>query len=138
MRFGATFVFAALTAGTSSQAAPLPICQGGDRAERHVTCIVDGDTGYSRGRKWRLLRIDAPEISHPECTAERRVGLAARDRLADLLGGGYQILKAGRDDIYGRSLVDARLPDGRDAGEVLIAEGLAQPWPNRGNRWCGR
>jgi hypothetical protein len=28
--------------------------------------------------------------------------------------------------------------DGRDAGDVLMAEHLAQPWPNRGNVWCER
>jgi hypothetical protein len=34
-------------------------------------------------------------------------------------------------------LVRVQLANGRDAGEVLIAEGLAQPWLNKGNRWCG-
>ena len=35
-------------------------------------------------------------------------------------------------------LAKVRLADGRDAGQVLIHEGMAQAWPNTGNRWCGR
>ena len=39
---------------------------------------------------------------------------------------------------YGRTPVRVRLTDGRDAGAVLLAETLAQPWPNKGDVWCGR
>lgn len=35
-----------------------------------------------------------------------------------------------------RDLVRVILNDGRDAGDVLVKEGLAQPWPNKGNKWC--
>ncbi|MEN3793937.1 hypothetical protein [Fulvimarina sp. MAC3] len=37
---------------------------------------------------------------------------------------------------YGRALVSIQLSNGRDAGQTLIDEGLAQPWPNSGNPWC--
>ena len=111
----------------------LPICSGGHR----ITCIVDGDTGWLDGEKWRLLGTDTPEISKPECSNEYSVGIAARNRLQTLMLGGYAIERGGRDR-YGRRLVTIRLADGRDVGDVLEAEGLSQPWPNSGNRWCGR
>ncbi len=44
----------------------------------------------------------------------------------------------GKDDPHGRALVDIELPDGRDVSRILLKEGLAQPWPNRGNMWCDR
>lgn len=113
----------------------IPICSGRVR----VTCIVDGDTGWHDGQKWRLVArsggVDAPEISKPECAAERSAGDRATRRLQALMSGGYT-LSGGDYDRYDRRLVTVMLADGRDAGEVLLREGLAQPWPNRGNPWC--
>lgn len=119
--------------------ADMPICSGGDRAARKVTCIYDGDTGWERGRKWRLLDIDTPELGarDAECKAETQIGRQARDRLRGLMASGYRVVDSGKRDRSKRLLVRVQLADGRDAGEVLIAEGLAQPWPNKGNRWCG-
>ena len=102
------------------------------------TCLIDGDTGRDNGKKWRLISIDTPELSEPECDNERRLGKAARDRLRALLAGGYRIRPSGRADPHGRALVDIELPDGRDVSRILLKEGLAQPWPNRGNMWCDR
>ena len=61
------------------------------------TCLIDGDTGRDNGKKWRLISIDTPELSEPECDNERRLGTAARDRLRALLAGGYRIRPSGRD-----------------------------------------
>lgn len=36
---------------------------------------------------------------------------------------------------YGRLLATIRV-DGRDVGEVLVAEGLARPWGGRRASWC--
>lgn len=130
---GAVLVF------STAAAAELPVCSGGNRAERRLTCIVDGDTGWHRGENWRLVGslggVDTPEISRPGCAEEKRKGVAARDRLRELMGSGYEIAR-GKKDRYERTLVTITLSDGRDAGDVLIAEGLAQRWPNRGNVWC--
>jgi endonuclease YncB( thermonuclease family) len=43
------------------------------------TCLIDGDTGRDKGEKWRLMSIDTPELSEPECDNERRLAVAARD-----------------------------------------------------------
>ena len=117
---------------------PIGVCAGGNLATRSASCLVDGDTGWQAGVKWRLLAIDTPEIGGAECGRERRMALAARDRLVLLLQAGYRLESSGKTDRYGRNLVTIALADGRDAGAVLLSEGLAQPWPNRGNIWCGR
>lgn len=109
----------------------LPMCGGGQR----ISCLVDGDTGWARGTKWRLAAIDAPEAFSPACAAEKRAADRATRRLQSLLSSGYRLDATGRDR-YGRELVTITLSDGRDAGRVLMAEGLAQGWPNRGNPWC--
>jgi len=123
-------------AGPAFAGGLLPVCSGGDRAARHVTCIVDGDTGWENGVKWRSLDVDAPEIDHAACERERRLGIEARDQLRALMAGGYTIEWEKRKGRFGRELVRVRLADGRIAGQALIKAGLSQPWPNHGNRWC--
>lgn len=120
----------------TASAASLPVCEGGNRAERKLTCIVDGDTGWERGVKWRLMGTDTPEISRPDCGAEKRLGYAARDRVRELMGEGYTILDSGRKDRSGRALINIRLNNGETLTNVLTREGLTQPWPNTGNIWC--
>lgn len=121
---------------TSSYA--MEICSGPNRAARKVTCLVDGDTGWEKGKKWRLQHIDTPELSRPQCRQEKQKGEAALHRLSELMAPGYTLQYSGNKDRTSdrRDLVTVRLSDGRDAGQVLIKEGLAQPWPNTGNVWC--
>ncbi|HEV7433938.1 MAG TPA: thermonuclease family protein [Pseudorhizobium sp.] len=124
----------------AGQAEAIEFCSGGNRTARKVTCLVDADTGWERGVKWRLLDIDTPEISRPECRRELEIGNQATERLRQLMAGGYSIEDSGQKDRTSdrRALVRITLPDGRDAGQLLISEGLAQPWPNKGNKWCSR
>jgi len=114
----------------------IPICTGWDHALRHATCLVDGDTGWEHGVKWRLSDVDTPEISSPGCSSELHQGLAARDRLQSLMAAGYTINWLGRTDRYNRQLVNVTLSDGRDAGRVLLGERLARPFPNSQKAWC--
>lgn len=118
------------------QQTTIGICHGGDRKARRVTCIVDGDTGWEEGIKWRLYGVDTPELGKPACGNERSKAIAARDRLRELMRGGYRIEWMGSSGNYGRKLVRTRLADGRSAGKVLMQDNLAQPWPNSGNVWC--
>ena len=130
---------AVLPVATASQAASLPVCHGGDRAARHVTCIVDGDTGWENGVKWRLKSVDAPEMGgHASCRAKSRRAIIARDRLRSLMGRGYTVNWSGEKGYYHRDIVTITLSDGRDAGKLLESENLAQPWPNHSNPWCGQ
>ena len=86
----------------------------------------------------RLLDIDAPEMSG-ECQAEKLKAREATARLVELMANGYRVDDSGTNDRTSdrRSLIRVQLSDGRDAGEVLMREGLAQRWPNTGNVWCG-
>lgn len=104
-----------------------------------VTCITDGNSGVADGEPWRLTTrsggVDAPEVGRPDCPAERTAGDRATRRLQSLMSSGYT-MSGRRHDNNGRRLVVVKLADGRDAGLVLIEEGLAQPWPNSSNPWC--
>lgn len=134
--FATGFAVAICCLTAANPALALPVCEGGNRAERKLTCIVDGDTGWEAGVKWRMLGIDTPEISSPECEAEYSVGIKARNRLREMMAAGYRIQWSGDEGYFGRDLVRIKLSDGRLAGATLISEGLAQPWPNDGNPWC--
>ncbi|TPW31186.1 thermonuclease family protein [Pararhizobium mangrovi] len=115
----------------------IPICHGSHRAERKVTCLIDGDSGWQDGVKWRYAAIDAPEMgSHASCPREKRLAKQSRDRLRALMADGYTVNDTGETGYYGRKIVTITLADGRDAGDVLMSEGLAQKWPNHGNPWC--
>lgn len=124
-----------LLASVPAQA--IEICKGGNRAARKVTCVYDGDGIWVNGVKMRLKDIDAPEIEHHECARELQLGIRSRDRLAQLMSEGFDIDDTRKKGFYGRELVYVILRDGRDAGQVLLSEGLAQRWPNTGNVWCG-
>jgi hypothetical protein len=111
----------------------IPVCSH-DR--RRANCLVDGDTGWEAGKKWRLEAVDTPELSSPACAAEHVAAVKALRRLQQLMRTGYRIKWTGRRGRYQRYIIRIRLADGRDAGHVLVSEGLAQPWPNYGNVWC--
>lgn len=109
------------------------------RSERS-TCVVDGDTLRVNGQRVRILNIDAPEMNGPRCAKEAELGFAAADRLAELLSGGHWELRRDptepRDaDRYGRPL-RLLIVGGDDAGDRLVAEGLARPWGGRRETWC--
>lgn len=127
-------------ATTPTATRSLPLCPPKlRRGGGGVTCITDGDSGVADGEPWRLTTrsggVDAPEVGRPECAAERTAGDRATRRLQALMSSGYT-MSGGGTDKYGRRLVTVTLADGRDAGRVLIDEGLAQPWPNSSNPWC--
>ena len=102
-----------------------------------VTCVVDGDTIWLQGVKIRLEGIDAPEISEPNCSKERRLGYQAAERLRQLLHGQIVLRRLGRDDEdrYGRKLRTV-YANGVDVGDELMHEGLARAWPNGPELWC--
>jgi endonuclease YncB( thermonuclease family) len=137
-RLRRALLVAASIAVTAIPADAIDICTGGNRAERKITCVVDGDTIWQDGVKMRLLEIDTPETFEAQCDREKQLGEKAKLRLQALMSRGYRLEDSGTKDRTSdhRNLVHVVLSDGRDAGKVLVKEGLAQPWPNRGNKWC--
>lgn len=108
---------------------------------------VDGDTIKCDGVRMRLLGdgepfvsgFDTPEIGKAKCPSEKRAGQKARARLAEiLLTPGVRVEDSGqRESAHGRPLVRVRLPDGRTAGSILLAEGFARVWaPRYRSAWC--
>ena len=107
--------------------------------------VYDGDTIKIDGQRMRLLDVDTPEISKPRCSYEEKVGYEARDSLRELVGqaGTVEIIDSGTNDKYGRNLIHVEV-DGRDAGRILLNEGLAlryrggsAAWNERKRHWCG-
>lgn len=113
--------------------APMPL-------EPAAITVVDGDSVLLDGQEWRLTGFDTPETARATCEGERRAGLFAQRRLAELLGAGKPIVMhpTGTKDRYKRPL--GRLEVGaEDVGAILVAEGYARPY-NGGRRkgWCSR
>jgi micrococcal nuclease len=102
------------------------------------TCVVDGDTFWLHGQKIRVADIDTPEVSQPQCAAEKALGDRATDRLVVLLNQGpFEMTPIGNrdEDQYGRKLrVIVRA--GRSLGDQLVAEGLARTWTGQREPWC--
>lgn len=102
-----------------------------------VTCVVDGDTLWLEGQKIRIADINTPEVSKPQCSAERALGERATSRLIALLNeGGFSLRSSGRDeDDFGRKLrIITR--HGQSIGSTLVAEGLAERWTGSRRNWC--
>lgn len=107
------------------------LCAAGPREN----CVVDGDTFWLGHEKFRIANIDAPELSEPRCSAEKRLAERATIRLVELLAGQDIAIDRQGLDKYGRTLALVAA-HGRDVGDVLVAEGLARVWTGRRLPWC--
>ncbi|NTF16486.1 thermonuclease family protein [Agrobacterium tumefaciens] len=117
----------------NSSSEAFSICGNGQR----ITCVVDGDTFWLRGEKIRIADIDTPELSPPRCRRERERGLAAKQRLLEILNSGPLSFKVGArdEDRFGRKLRIV-YRDQRSVGDILVAEGLARKWQGSRRSWC--
>lgn len=96
--------------------------------------ITDGDTIRCGDERIRLIGIDAPETEQAKCASERARGLAAKERLRQLLSGGFTIERDGVDR-YRRTLATLYV-NGVDVGSVMIAEGHAREYAGGRRPWC--
>ena len=95
--------------------------------------IVDGDTldcildlGFDvklHKQRVRLAGIDTPESRSREL-AEKKLGLAAKERLKEICSGKFKIKSLGKGK-YGRILGIPYTEDGKDICKMLINEGHA-------------
>lgn len=118
--------------------------------------VIDGDTVAVPGesRHIRLVGFNAPEVFSPKCNRELRLGQQATKRLRQLLTSAATVeyervacsCKPGTEGTkqcnYGRLCGVLRV-DGRDTGQILIAEGLAVRYqcgrygcPPKPGNWC--
>ncbi len=105
-----------------------------------VTRVIDGDTFVlSDGEHIRIENIDTAEMPpRSRCPYEQTMALAARARLGELIrsGGPVTLHRGLRDrDVYDR-LLRRVMVAGRDVGDQLVAEGLAQRWMGHKASWC--
>ena len=97
--------------------------------------VVDGDTvdvildlGFDvklHKQRVRLAGIDTPE-SRTRDLAEKKLGLAAKERLKELCVGTFKIKSLGKGK-YGRILGIPYTEEGQDICQMLIDEGHAVP-----------
>jgi endonuclease YncB( thermonuclease family) len=102
----------------------------------HLLSVHDGDTIRCGAERIRIENIDAPELEgSPKCRDYRAAhawcdfeqGRRSRDALKAFLARGTVFVVRDGEDKYGRTLARVSV-NGRDAGEYLIAQGLARPW----------
>ncbi|PYB71453.1 nuclease [Rhizobium wuzhouense] len=127
------------TGSVSPDAEPIrakfSICASATR----INCVVDGDTFWYGGVKYRISDINTPEISQPACERERQLARQAQVALLQTLNGRGLTLEQQewRDtDKYGRKL-RVVMQDGHSIGDALIARGLAHRWEGHKLNWCG-
>jgi endonuclease YncB( thermonuclease family) len=92
-----------------------------------VRYVIDGDTVVlADGQHLRLLGINAPELGK-DGAPDQPLAAQARERLTALVEHRRVVLvyERERQDHYGRQLAHVLLPDGEDAEQILLREGLA-------------
>jgi endonuclease YncB( thermonuclease family) len=102
--------------------------------------VIDGDTirVFNQRPNVRLVGFDAPETRDALCETERDLGEKATRRLRALVRAGnldFQYVRCSCPESkigtqwcnYGRDCGTLR-SNGRDVGDILIAEGLAVPF----------
>jgi endonuclease YncB( thermonuclease family) len=81
-RFAALSLALIFSVPALALSADFPICDSGKR----VTCVVDGDTVWFEGVKYRFEEIDTPEKGDlAECMQEGLQAVEATKRLAEIL-----------------------------------------------------
>ena len=97
--------------------------------------VIDGDTFSMGGQRVRIAGIDAPETHPPRCMEEARLGLAATQKLRELLGSGTVTMSGTGHDQYGRELRSVQV-NGQDVGEAMISGGVAREYGSGRRPWC--
>jgi hypothetical protein len=98
--------------------------------------VIDGDTFDIGGTRVRVAGIDAPETHPPRCVEEARLGLAATQKLAELLRSGPLWISGLVTDRYGRSVRTVRV-GGEDVADAMISAGLARNYDGKQRQsWC--
>lgn len=107
--------------------------------EADLVSVIDGDTVMVNARPWpqqtvsvlvRIRGIDTPEL-HSKCENFRQLALAAKDVLAEALaagGGKLALSDISGDKYFGRVVARVSFNHGHDAGETMLAAGLARPY----------
>lgn len=103
--------------------------------QAHVNRVVDGDTFYAMVdhgffvnsfQKFRLARIDTPEIFRPMNESEKKHGFAAKYRVAELILNKDVIIHTKKVGKYGRYIAEVWIDEDTNLNDLLLAEGYAK------------
>jgi endonuclease YncB( thermonuclease family) len=124
----------------AAAAEPEPAAQTGSRrttgGRNDGVTVIDGDTFVMGGQRIRVAGIDAPETHPARCGDEARLGLAATQKLSQLLSSGAVTMSGTFHDKYGRDVRQVRV-GGRDVAEIMIGAGLARSYDGAKRQpWC--
>jgi endonuclease YncB( thermonuclease family) len=97
--------------------------------------VIDGDTFVMSGQKIRIAGIDAPETHPSRCAEEARLGLAATQKLRELLSNGAVAMSGTIHDEYGREVRTVRV-NGADVGAAMVGAGVAREYGSGRRSWC--
>lgn len=109
-----------------------------------VVRVIDGDTVKVRAHIWvnqsvevsvRLAGVDTPEISRPNCRAERVKADAAKEDVISLIGEELLLTNVKLGKYAGRVVANIATMDGLDLGEHLLETGQAVRQGDR-DPWC--
>ncbi|MEM9733150.1 MAG: thermonuclease family protein [Pseudomonadota bacterium] len=127
----------------AAQAKSVKVIEGPIFAQ--VVRVRDGDSIDVIAHVWpgtqmrvsvRLAGIDAPEL-RARCEAEKRLAVAARDRLSDLVRSGPVHLKQVRGGKYFGRILARVSAGGTDVQKIMLNENLARPYGGRQRKgWC--
>lgn len=111
------------------------ICSTGKR----TNCIVDGDTFWREGVKYRIVGYDAPESGDgARCRQERELADRATRQLQHFMSApGIQYRDQG-EDRYGRTLTRVFTQEG-DIADQMINLGMGHAYSGGyrdRNQWC--
>lgn len=99
-------------------------------------CVLTGDTIYVAGQRLQIAGIEAPEIDHARCPAERSRGIDSAVELAAMLNRGKVSVGPPFRDSAGREVRKVEV-DGLDVGSAMIDSGLARPEDGSAADFCG-
>jgi endonuclease YncB( thermonuclease family) len=128
-----------VVAASFGMVAVWPAAAQGTQVPATVIRVVDGDTvdiqlEDGTTERLRLIGIDTPEVVDPRKPVQC-FGREASSHAHELLDGQVVMLEVdasqGQRDIYGRLLAYLWLPDNRNFGEVMIADGFAHEYTYR-------
>lgn len=129
------FALATVVLMKEANAATWSVCGNAKR----ITCVVDGDTFWKDGIKYRLFNVDTPEAGdRAKCSRERGLANKAASRLQSIFNTGKLVINKQGHDRYGRVLAVVSV-NGANVSAQLISEGVGKTY--RGGKrdphyWC--